>query len=232
MPAYPAPASESTIACAAPGCAARARCSPTSPRRAWSPARSPRNESQLVGRRCRDREHRGAHRPVGAGQVRGRRALDHRRHRLGGRINQRMPPERFEMLKARVKAYLQGQELFVQDLFAGADPAHRVRVRLVTTTAWHALFARNMFIRPSETETAGVRARLRHPARSRTSRPIRRSTGCAPPPPSRCRSSRRSSSSPAPSMPARSRNRSLPIMNWKLPAAGVMPMHCSGQHRR
>ena len=55
----------------------------------------------------------------------------------------------------RVQAYLQGQELFTQDLYAGADPARRVRVRLVTTGAWHALFARNMFIRPPEAELAG-----------------------------------------------------------------------------
>ena len=41
----------------------------------------------------------------------------------------------------RVLAFLQGQELFTQDLYAGADPAHRVRVRLVTTQAWNALFA-------------------------------------------------------------------------------------------
>ncbi len=69
-----------------------------------------------------------------------------------GKVNQRLPPERFAGLKGRVQAYLQGQELFTQDLYAGADPARRVRVRLVTTGAWHALFARNMFIRPPEAD--------------------------------------------------------------------------------
>src|ERR1700704_7079454 len=59
-----------------------------------------------------------------------------------------MPVERFNTIKHRVQAYLQGQELFTQDLYAGADPEHRVRVRMVTTFAWAALFARNMFIRP------------------------------------------------------------------------------------
>jgi phosphoenolpyruvate carboxykinase (ATP) len=52
-----------------------------------------------------------------------------------GPINQRYTPEKFVILKARVQAYLQGQDLFTQDLYAGADPAHRVRVRLVTTHA-------------------------------------------------------------------------------------------------
>ena len=65
-----------------------------------------------------------------------------------GPINQRLAPDKFNTLKGRVQAYLQGQELFVQDLYAGADPARRVRVRLVTTGAWQALFARNIFIHP------------------------------------------------------------------------------------
>ena len=40
-----------------------------------------------------------------------------------GRVNQHLAPEKFAILSARVQAYLQGQELFVQDLYAGADPA-------------------------------------------------------------------------------------------------------------
>jgi len=71
-----------------------------------------------------------------------------------GRINQRMSPANFAILRARVQAYLQGQDLFVEDLYAAADPAHRIRVRMVTTKAWQALFARNMFIRPPESELA------------------------------------------------------------------------------
>ncbi len=66
-----------------------------------------------------------------------------------GRINQKMPAEKFQGLSAKVRAWLGARPvLFTQDLYAGADPAHRIRVRLVTTNAWHALFARNMFIRP------------------------------------------------------------------------------------
>ncbi len=72
-----------------------------------------------------------------------------------GKINQRLPREKFDILKGRVTAYLQGRELFTQDLYAGADPENRIRVRLVTTGAWHALFARNMFIRPKAEELAG-----------------------------------------------------------------------------
>src|SRR5689334_18405077 len=59
-----------------------------------------------------------------------------------GRINQKLGADKFATLRGRVLAYLQGQELFTQDLYAGADPERRVRVRVVSTGAWHALFAR------------------------------------------------------------------------------------------
>jgi phosphoenolpyruvate carboxykinase (ATP) len=73
-----------------------------------------------------------------------------------GKVNRPFPPERFERLLADVQAYLNEQdELFVQDLHAGADPAHRLNVRYVTPNGWHALFVRNMFIRPAVEELAG-----------------------------------------------------------------------------
>ncbi len=72
-----------------------------------------------------------------------------------GKVNQKLPERKFAVLKGRVQAYLQGRELFTQDLYAGADPENRIRVRLVTTGAWQALFARNMFIRPPAKELAG-----------------------------------------------------------------------------
>lgn len=68
--------------------------------------------------------------------------------------NQKMAPQNFQRLTDTVRGYLAGQELFTQDLYAGADPAHRIKVRVVTTNAWHALFARNMFIRPPVEELA------------------------------------------------------------------------------
>ncbi len=75
-----------------------------------------------------------------------------------GKINQKLAPEKFAILKAPRAGLSARAGLFVQDLYAGADPAFRVRVRLVSTGAWQALFARNMFIRPPEEELAGFRA--------------------------------------------------------------------------
>ena len=66
-----------------------------------------------------------------------------------GKINTPLTPEHFEQLRNDVRDYLNRRdELFVRDVFAGADPAHRIRVRFVTTNAWHTLFVYNMFIRP------------------------------------------------------------------------------------
>ena len=64
------------------------------------------------------------------------------------KFNTAMQPAHFEALRQSVREHLNGQELYVQDLFAGADPAYRLNVRLITPSAWHALFARNMFIPP------------------------------------------------------------------------------------
>jgi phosphoenolpyruvate carboxykinase (ATP) len=73
-----------------------------------------------------------------------------------GKVNRPFPAEGFDRLLADVQRYLSDRgELFVQDLYAGADPAHRLKVRYVTPNAWHANFVRNMFIRPDLSELPG-----------------------------------------------------------------------------
>src|SRR5829696_6665322 len=66
-----------------------------------------------------------------------------------GKVNQPISPENFDTLRKEVQAYLNEQpELFVQDLYCGADPNYRLSVRYVSPNAWHMAFVRNMFIRP------------------------------------------------------------------------------------
>jgi len=72
-----------------------------------------------------------------------------------GKINQPVSPQQFSSLHHRMLAHFQGRELFVQDLYAGADPTYRLPVRVVTDSAWHSLFSRNMFIRPPADELPG-----------------------------------------------------------------------------
>src|SRR5215213_1449881 len=71
--------------------------------------------------------------------------------------NARLDTVAFERLQEDVRGYLDAREVFVQDLFAGADPAYRLPVRFVTPNAWHALFVRNMFLRALPAELAQFR---------------------------------------------------------------------------
>ncbi len=63
--------------------------------------------------------------------------------------NQPMEPAAFARIRDLVQAYLQNRELFVFDGFACADPRHRLPLRVVTEKAWHSLFARCLFLRPT-----------------------------------------------------------------------------------
>ena len=66
--------------------------------------------------------------------------------------NQPIAPERFDGLLARMLESMAANQVYVQDLYACADPRYRLRVRVVTELAWHSIFANNLFIRPSEAE--------------------------------------------------------------------------------
>jgi phosphoenolpyruvate carboxykinase (ATP) len=74
-----------------------------------------------------------------------------------GKVNRPLDPAAFDRLLARAAAYLQGRPLFISDLQACADPAYRLKVRIIAEKAWHALFARCLFLRPGPGELAGFR---------------------------------------------------------------------------
>jgi phosphoenolpyruvate carboxykinase (ATP) len=71
-----------------------------------------------------------------------------------GKVNQPFPPERFEALLDRVLDHMRTRNLFIQDLFCGADPAYRLPIRVITEYAWHALFVRQLFVRPDPADLA------------------------------------------------------------------------------
>jgi len=62
--------------------------------------------------------------------------------------SQGMSPAHFDALLADFRRAMAGKSLVVQDLFAGADARHRLGVTVIGETAWHALFIRNLLIRP------------------------------------------------------------------------------------
>jgi phosphoenolpyruvate carboxykinase (ATP) len=140
--------------------------------------------------------------------------------------NPRLEPAAFERLHEDVRAYLDAREVFVQDLFGGADPAYRMPVRFVTPNAWHALFVRNMFIRAMPAELAQFRAGFtvlhapdfqadpaRHGTRSGTFIVIHFGKKLVLIGGTRYAGEMKKSIFTA--------------LNYVLPAKGVMPMHCS-----
>jgi phosphoenolpyruvate carboxykinase (ATP) len=77
------------------------------------------------------------------------REQDSEEHVWWGEYNRPFAPESFSQLHSRLQGYVQGRDLFVQDCHAGADPDHRLAIRIITQKAWHSLFARNMFLKLS-----------------------------------------------------------------------------------
>ncbi len=66
-----------------------------------------------------------------------------------GSVNVAIEPEHFDRLRADLVAHLDGQDdLYIRDVWAGADPQYRLNVRVVTPSAWHSLFVNNMFLEP------------------------------------------------------------------------------------
>jgi phosphoenolpyruvate carboxykinase (ATP) len=143
--------------------------------------------------------------------------------------NAPMDPAAFARLKVDMLAHAAGRDLFVQDLYAGADPAHRLDVRVVTELAWHGLFIRHLLRRPAAEELdrfvpgftilncpSFVADRARHGCRSGTVIAIDFDTrlvligGTA--------------------YAGETKKAVFTILNYLLPEKGVMPMHCSANH--
>ncbi|UEM20559.1 phosphoenolpyruvate carboxykinase [Skermanella mucosa] len=143
-----------------------------------------------------------------------------------GNVNKPITEEQFDRLHGRVAAYLQGREVFVQDLYAGADPEYRLPVRIVTQHAWHNLFARNMFIRPSaedrmhfapEFTVLQVPDFKAVPERDGTRSDVF----------ILCNFAKRLILVGGTSYAGEIKKGIFSVMNYLLPARGVLPMHCS-----
>ncbi|MFM7590643.1 MAG: phosphoenolpyruvate carboxykinase (ATP), partial [Isosphaeraceae bacterium] len=69
-----------------------------------------------------------------------------------GTVNIPFEPAHYDALRARVLDYLQPRELYVVDAFGGTDPKFRLPIRAICEKAYHALFAHQLFVRPSPQE--------------------------------------------------------------------------------
>lgn len=143
--------------------------------------------------------------------------------------NTPMAPDAFDRLEADMLEHMKGRDFFVQDLYAGADPVHRLDVRMVTELAWHGLFIRHMLRRPERAELDGFSPEwtvincpsfkadpARHGCRTETvialnfdkRRVLIANTAYA----------------------GENKKSVFTIMNYVLPGKGVMAMHCSANH--
>ncbi len=140
--------------------------------------------------------------------------------------NRPMTPEAFDLLKADMLEHAKGRELFVQDLYGGADPATRIAARVVTEYAWHSLFIRNLLIRPEVSELASYAPDMMiidlpsfraDPARY----------GCRTETVIACDLVNRVVLIAGTSYAGEMKKSVFTALNYSLPEAGVMPMHCS-----
>jgi len=69
-----------------------------------------------------------------------------------GQYNRPFSADKFNDLFNRLQGFLQGRDVFVQDCYAGADANYRLPIRIICEHAWHAMFARNMFMLPKTNE--------------------------------------------------------------------------------
>ncbi len=69
--------------------------------------------------------------------------------------NQPISTDKFQSLLRRMEEYVETHEVYTQDVFACADTRYRLSVRVISEFAWHSLFARNLFIRPTADELRG-----------------------------------------------------------------------------
>ena len=144
-----------------------------------------------------------------------------------GDINRPIEEASFDGLRRKVTDYLGSrQRLYVIDAFAGADPAHRMGVRVVTANPYHALFAKTMFIRPTEEEldAHGPQALVLHAPEVEADPPVdgtRTGTFIVLHP-------TRAEVVIGGTFYAGEIKKSIfTVMNDRLPLEGVFPMHCS-----
>jgi phosphoenolpyruvate carboxykinase (ATP) len=144
-----------------------------------------------------------------------------------GKINQEMSVEHWANLKADFMAALKGQEeLFVADLYGGSQPEYRVNVRVITQLAWHNLFVRTLLVRPRADELAGF-----EPEYTIVNLPSFK----ANPERHGCRSDTVIAVNFTEKMilignteySGEMKKGVFGLLNFLLPAQGVMPMHCS-----
>ena len=143
--------------------------------------------------------------------------------------NAAMAPEAFDRLYDDMLAHMQGRDYFVQDLYAGADPAHRLDVRVVTELAWHGLFIRHLLRRPDRAELDSFSPEwtiINCP--SFKADPARH--GCRTETVIALNFDRKTILIANTQYAGENKKSVFTLLNYLLPEKGVMAMHCSANH--
>jgi phosphoenolpyruvate carboxykinase (ATP) len=143
--------------------------------------------------------------------------------------NAPMAPDAFDRLYADMLAHMKGRDYFVQDLFAGADPAHRLDVRMVTELAWHGLFIRHLLRRPTRDELDSFVPEftiINCP--SFKADPVRH--GCRTDTVIALNFDKKLILIANTEYAGENKKAVFTLLNYLLPEKGVMPMHCSANH--
>jgi phosphoenolpyruvate carboxykinase (ATP) len=140
--------------------------------------------------------------------------------------NKGLSPEQFALIWDDFRRHAEGRQLFVQDLYAGASPAHRLNARIFAEYAWHAQFIRSLLRRPQASELANFQPGFtvislpsfkadpkRHGVRSETV--------------IACNFAERLVLIGGTSYAGEIKKSVFTYLNYVMPEAGVMPMHCS-----
>lgn len=147
-----------------------------------------------------------------------------------GEVNRPISQGSFERLFDKARAFVEGRDLFVFDGYAGADPAYRLDVRVITQYAWHNLFVRNMFRR----ETDGERLRDFEPGFTVIDLPDLtadpEADGTASPTFIVVDLARRTVLIGGTAYAGEMKKAIFGVMNYLLPGRGVLPMHCSANY--
>ncbi len=143
-----------------------------------------------------------------------------------GKTNVAISAENWERLFRHVTAHCRGRRLYVRDMYAGADEASRVPIRIITETAWHNLFAAQLFIRPAAGSTGDLDSQFtviqvpsckadpsRHGTRSETFVVVHLA--------------KRMVLIGGTAYAGEIKKSIFTIMNYLLPMSGVLSMHCS-----
>mgnify|MGYP000754853931 FL=1 len=143
--------------------------------------------------------------------------------------NKPMEPEAFDRLHADMLEYVKGRDLFVQDLYGGADPQNRLDVRVVTELAWHGLFIRHLLRRPAREELNSFVPEFtiinvpsfkadpeRHGCRSETVIALN--------------FDKKLILIGGSEYAGENKKSVFTLLNYILPEKGIMPMHCSANH--